>query len=303
MTQLLKGIIPPMVTPLLERGKLDCEGLEKLIEHIIKGGVHGLFILGTTGEAPSLSYNIRNELVERTCKIVKNRVPVVVGIADTIFDESVKLAHKAEKCGAHSVVLTQPYYFPAGQEELKEYYFDILNEINLPLYLYNIPSNTKIKLEPDTVASIAEHPLVHGLKDSSGDMTYFHYVKKALKGHDNFSMLVGYEQLICEALMMGADGGVHGGANFYPELYVKLYEASLVKDYDKMRKLHEEIIDVCLSIYGVGRYGSSLIKGIKCALSLLGLCSDATAEPFHAFKEPEQMKVKENLIKLGLLQK
>ncbi len=106
----LRGIIPPMVTPLLDRDTLDVPGLERLIEHILRGGVHGLFVLGTTGEAPSLSHRLRRELVERTCRQVNDRVPVLVGITDTAFVESVQMACIAAEAGASAVVLAPPYY-------------------------------------------------------------------------------------------------------------------------------------------------------------------------------------------------
>jgi 4-hydroxy-tetrahydrodipicolinate synthase len=96
----LRGIIVPMVTPLLDRDTLDASGLERLIEHIIAGGVHGLFILGTTGEAPSLSYRLRYELIRRVCEQVKGRIPVLVGMTDTSFVESINITHKAEDAGA-----------------------------------------------------------------------------------------------------------------------------------------------------------------------------------------------------------
>ena len=117
----LRGIIPPMVTPLLDADTLDVAGLERLIEHILAGGVHGLFILGTTGEAPSLSHRLRQEFVERVCAQVNGRVPVLVGITDTSFVESLNLAQKAADLGAEGLVLAAPYYFLAGQAELLEY--------------------------------------------------------------------------------------------------------------------------------------------------------------------------------------
>src|SRR6266478_8353138 len=103
------GIIPPMVTPLRRRDELDVPGLERLLEHILAGGVHGLFVLGTTGEAPSLSYRLRRELIERTCRQVAGRVPVLVGITDTAFVEAVQLSHFAAETGAQALVLAPPY--------------------------------------------------------------------------------------------------------------------------------------------------------------------------------------------------
>src|SRR5688500_15299138 len=104
----MHGIIPPLVTPLIGRDEIDVAGLERLIEHVLAGGVHGLFILGTTGEAPSLSYRLRRELIERVCRQVKERVQVLVGITDTAFVESISLAGHAAECGATAVVLSTP---------------------------------------------------------------------------------------------------------------------------------------------------------------------------------------------------
>ena len=109
-----------MVTPLRDRDELDVPGLEKLIEHILAGGVSGLFILGTTGEGPSLSYRLRREVIERTCKQVNHRVPVLVGITDTAFVESVGVARAAAEFGADALVVAPPYYLPEAQPELQE---------------------------------------------------------------------------------------------------------------------------------------------------------------------------------------
>src|SRR5947209_3616044 len=108
------GIIPPLVTPLVDRDTLDYAGLQRLVKHVVGGGVHGIFLLGTTGEAPSLSYRLRRELITRVCELVEKRVPILVGITDTAFVESVALANHAAQAGASAVVLSTPYYFPAG---------------------------------------------------------------------------------------------------------------------------------------------------------------------------------------------
>lgn len=175
-----QGIIPPMVTPLLDRDTLDHAGLERLVEHILAGGVHGLFILGTTGEAPSLAYCLRRELIERCCALVAGRVPVLVGITDTAFVESVALAHHAAEAGASGVVVAPPYYFPAGQAELLEYLDHLVPELPLPLTLYNMPSHTKLVFEPATVRRAMDNPHIVALKDSSGDMVYFHRLQTFL---------------------------------------------------------------------------------------------------------------------------
>jgi len=299
----LRGIIPPVVTPLLDLDTLDVDGLERLIEHILSGGVHGLFILGTTGEAPSLSYRLRSELIERVCGLVKSRVPVLVGITDTSFTESVNTAVKAKDAGAQAVVLAPPYYFPAGQAELLEYLRHLSPELPLPLFLYNMPSLTKAVFEPRTVQAAAEISGIVGLKDSSGDMAYFHQLQSLLQENPDFSLLMGHEELLAEAVLLGAYGGVCGGANILPKLYVDLYDAACSRDMEGMEILQKKVMQISTSIYGVGRYHSSYLKGLKCSLSCMGICSDFLAEPFHRFRIAEHDVIRRHLEELGIIQK
>ena len=284
----LRGVIPPMATPLKSRDELDVAGLERLIEHILAGGVHGLFILGTTGEAPSLSYRLRRELVERACRQVAGRVPVLVGITDTAFVESVNMATYAADAGAQGVVLAPPYYFPAGQEELLEYLQHLTPELPLPLFLYNMPSMTKLVFEPATVRRALDIPGIVGLKDSSGNMVYFHRLQRLLRERPDFSLLVGPEELLGETVMLGGHGGVNGGANLFPQLYVHLYDAAVAGNRDRVEAVHEIVMQISDTIYSTGRHSSSFLKGLKCALALEGICNDFLAEPFHRFRDAER---------------
>ena len=291
----LRGIIPPMITPLLDRDKLDVAGLERLVEHILSGGVHGLFILGTTGEATSLSYKLRYEMIERVCKQVAGRVPILVRITDTSYVESIKIAEFSNKNGVNAVVLAPPYYFPAGQPELLEYIEHLVPQIPLPLFLYNMPSCTKVVFEPQTVSNISELPNVIGIKDSSGDMVYFHKLVAAMADKKDFTLLVGSDELLAETLLLGGHGGVCGGANMFPRLYVDLYNAATTGDLKRAQELHRKIIWISTTIYSTGKYRSSFLKGIKCVLNLMDICSDFIEEPFHRFLKPEREKIKEYL--------
>ncbi|TKJ39424.1 MAG: dihydrodipicolinate synthase family protein [Planctomycetes bacterium B3_Pla] len=296
----LRGIIPPMVTPLLDRDTLDAAGLERLIEHILAGGVHGLFILGTTGEAPSLSYRLRYELIERVCGQVAGRVPVLVGITDTCFTESLNTANKAGDAGAQAVVLAPPYYFPAGQAELLEYLEHLTPELPLPLFLYNMPSLTKAVFEPQTVKAAAQISGIAGIKDSSGNMVYFHQLQSILRDHPGFALLVGREELLAEAVLLDGHGGVCGGANFIPKLYVDLYNAACSRDVPTVEALHEKVMQISSAIYSVGHYESSYLKGLKCTLSCMNICSDFLAEPFHRFRQEEHDKIQRYVKELGI---
>jgi len=290
-----------MATPLSDPDTLNEAGLERLIEHILAGGVHALFILGTTGEAPSLSYRLRRELIERTCRQVNGRVPVLVGITDTAFVESVHLAEVAAEAGAGAVVLAPPYYYAPNQAELLEYLEHLVRRLPLPLFLYNQPSCTKVPLEVPTVRRAADLPGVVGLKDSSANMTYFHRLLAAFRDRPDFTLLMGPEELLGEAVLLGAHGGVSGGANLHPRLYVRLYEAARAGDLDRVGALHREVLQLSSGIYYLGTSGWTFLRGLKCALSLLGVCDDVLAEPFRRLDPPERTLVEQTLRDLRLL--
>ena len=296
----LSGIIPPLVTPLLDDDVLDVEGLNRLIEHLIAGGVHALFVLGTTGEAQSLSYKLRVEMIKNTCRITKGRLPVLVCISDTSIVESVNLARIAADNGADAVVSAPPYYFAAGQPELIEFYENLTPQLPLPLFLYNMPTHTKVNFAPATIQRIAEDPRVIGFKDSSANAVYFQSVMYAMKERQDFSMLVGPEEIMAESVLLGAHGGVNGGANMFPELYVELYNAAKNTNLEELKRLQEKIMQISATIYAVGQHGSSYLKGLKCALNLLGICSDYVAAPFHKFEQREREKIWKALQKLGI---
>ncbi len=292
-----------MVTPLLGGDELDVAGLERLVEHLIAGGVAGIFILGTTGEAPSLSYRLRRELVERSTKLIAGRVPVLVGITDTSLVESLNLANYSADCGADAVVAAPPYYLPAGQPELREYLDHLASRTPLPLMLYNMPSLTKVWFDSETVAHAMGMENVVGLKDSSGDLSYFRKIqRKATERRPDWSLLVGPEEILAETVLLGGHGGVNGGANLHPKLYVELYQAALAGELVKTRELSMKVLELSDALYTVGHHGSSIIKGLKCALSLSGICDDFMADPFHRFREAEREVVAGRLRKLGLLE-
>ena len=289
-----------MVTPLSGPDTLDVSGLERLVEHILGGGVHGLFVLGTTGEAPGLSLELRRQLVERTCRLVAGRVPVLVGISDTSFVETLLLAQIAVEQGASALVIAPPYYFPNSQPELLEYFEHLAPRLPLPLFLYNMPSHTKTFLEIGTVRRVLEMPNVAGIKDSSGNMIYYHQLIRVLAGYPDRSVLMGPEELLAESVLFGGHGGVCGGANLCPRLYVDLYEAAIAGDRKRVIELHGCVMAISETVYRVGGHGSAFIKGVKCALNLLGICDDFMAEPFHRFREPERKIVQNHLAALSI---
>jgi 4-hydroxy-tetrahydrodipicolinate synthase len=299
MNNKLEGIVPPLVTPLLNDNTLDVEGLERLVEHVIAGGVHGIFILGTTGEAQSIGFDLRVEMIRQTSGFLKGRLPLLVGISDTSLSDSLRLSQKASEFGADAVVSAPPYYFAPGQPELAEYYERLIPQLELPLFLYNMPAHTKVSFSVETIKRLAQNPKVIGFKDSSANGSYFQSMVYAMRDRKDFSIFVGPEEMTAEAVMMGASGGVNGGANLFPKLYVDLYHAAKAMDQDKVRQLQQKVMQVCATIYSNGKYGSSYLKGLKSALSVVGICSDVLASPFNKFDQEHRAIIKRAIEEIG----
>lgn len=289
-----------MATPLAARDRLDVPGLEKLIEHILAAGVHGLFILGTTGEGPALSYKLRAELMTRVCQQVAARVPVLVAITDPAYVEALNMAETAARAGAAAAVMAPPFYYPFSQDDLLRMYESLARESALPLYLYNQPALTKVKIDPATVVRAVEIPNVLGVKDSSGQIAYLQEVVARVAHRPNFSVLVGPEHLLAQALQCGAHGGVPGGANLFPALPVELYRAFIDGRQDDVQAAQASLIAAGAPIWD-GDTASSRLRRLKCALSLLGLCSELPAWPWDPSPARERQRLEDHLRKLGLL--
>jgi 4-hydroxy-tetrahydrodipicolinate synthase len=297
----LRGVITAMITPLTHGGTLDGSGLERLVDHLISGGVHGLFILGTTGEGPALPNSLRMEVIRETCQQVAGRIPVIVGVTETVLEEAVELAARAKELGAQAVVTSAPYYYSASQAELLSYLEKLAAAAPLPVFLYNAPSNTHHTFKPSTVREAADIPNIVGLKDSSGDMIYFHCVRESVRHRPNFTLLVGPEELMAEAVLLGGHGGMCAGSNIWPRLYVNLYNAAVASDLNTIRQLQSTVMRLCMTVYRVDAHESSLLRGMKCSVAELGICADGMMPPFQPFNAAERAKIQQYLGELGLL--
>jgi dihydrodipicolinate synthase/N-acetylneuraminate lyase len=295
------GIVPPMATPLAGPDELDVPGVERLIEHILGGGAHALFILGTTGEGPALSYRLRRELIDRTCRQVAGRVPVLVGVTDSAYREQLQMTECAAESSASAVVVAPPYYFPLEQADLLRLIESLASESQLPIYLYNQPELTKMNFSPETVERASAIPGVVGFKDSSGDMLYLKKVLDRVDGNSAFKVLVGPEHLLLEALRCGADGGVPGGANIFPKLPVQLYEAFQDGNEALAGELHERMVAAGRPIWESSEAGPGYLRRLKCALNLLGLCAAKPAWPCIESGPEERHQIEQHLRDHGIL--
>lgn len=239
--------------------------------------------MGTTGEGPSLSCPQKEKLVAQAAEIINERLPLLVGISDTVVEQTISLGRFAASQNAAALVLAPPAYFPLTQDEFFAYLSHVASQLPLPIILYNMPTHTHFQMSLETIMKAAQIKNVIGLKDSSGDMFFFQRVKYALQ-HTDFQLFVGPEELLGEAILAGAHGGVSGGANVFPHLYVAMYKAANEGDFKHIRKLQKRIMQIRDELYSIGHTSAALIQVYKCCLAAHGIInSDALALPYRNF--------------------
>lgn len=297
--ELFEGVITPMVTPLIDRENIDFKGLEKLLDHLINGGVSGVFLMGTTGEGTSISPRMRKDLIKYSIEYVKGRVPVFVSIADCCIEESLNMARYAKECGVTYLVSALPFYLGLTQKEIIDYYTTIADNVPLPLFLYNIPAQTKLMISVEAVKTLAKHPNIIGMKDSSGNGTYFNTLLAEIKAeYPNFTILVGPDEMLASTMALGGNGGVNSGSNLFPELYVNLFKACKAKDTERILKLQKLVMKVSTGVYSVDKSSVSFLKGLKAALFTEGLITDYICEPLQKVNNADLETIRKNVAEL-----
>ncbi len=296
MDNKFNGIIVPLVTPLTADRKPDPEGLEKIIEYVINGGVDGIFILGTAGEGVCIGSDDKIDMIRSSASFIRGRVKCLVGVTHTAPEDTIRLCHVSAGAGADAVVVAPPPYYLFSQEEIVSYMTHVADKSPLPLMLYNIPKMTKTCFEPETVGRLADHPGIIGMKDSSGDLLSFSRMISLTKYRTDWSLLIGYEKMLREAMVAGADGGVLAGANLYPGTLTAYYRAIRKGDAAKMSEI-ENLLSSIRVIYTLGTGSTATVQAIKWALEIMGLCSAWMSVPFGKLNEEGRQRVIEVLDK------
>jgi len=302
---LLRGIIPPICTPLTDTGAIDVPSVHRLIDYQIASGVHGIFAFGSTGEGPSLTDQQRDVMLQSVVAAVKSRVPVLVGITDPSTERCIAYGLAAREAGADGLVVAAPYYFRTTQAEVIAHFRRIHERVGLPIMAYDIPVTVTIKLESATIQQLYNEGLIVGLKDSSGAVDALRNTLLHLRGTD-FRAFTGSELIVDLCLRMGAHGSVPGVANVFPTEYVRLYEFTQAGRWDDAGELQERLL-LCfyeLIAQGDQRYSgmSSAVGGFKSGLKARGIISSTrVAEPFPSFSPAQEERVAEVMRRHGFL--
>ncbi|MDY5160563.1 4-hydroxy-tetrahydrodipicolinate synthase [Actinotignum urinale] len=235
-----EGVIPALVTPLDKEGNLLEQGLRDVIEYTITQGVHGIFVLGSSGEIYGLSFEQKRRVVEIAVEQAAGRVPVYAGASEITTRDCIRTAHMVQEVGGVSAlsVLT-PYFMTPTQSELIEHYRNIASETDLPIVLYSNPGRTKVPMALSTVLNLAEVPNVVGVKDSAGDFTLTgDYIREV---PDDFSVIMGRDTLIYPALCLGAAGAIASTGNIAPKLVSEIYNSYKAGDRERALRLQNAL--------------------------------------------------------------
>ncbi len=290
-----EGVVTPMVTPFTADGVIDRQALQRLVDHLVDGGVSGIFLMGTTGEGASMPVAMQHELIRLAAEYIAGRTKLFVHVADSCLERSIELGKFAAECGADYAVAALPYYFSLTQEEIVAYYTRLADNLSLPLFLYNIPAQTKMMISVASVKALAVHPNIIGMKDSSGNGTYFNTLLAEIKPeHPDFAIMVGPDEMLASTMALGGNGGVNSGSNIFPHLYVELFKAVKASDSARISKLQAIVMKVSTLIYSVDNTPVSFMKGLKAAMASLGLIRNCVMPPLHPATEKASSTIAAN---------
>ena len=296
------GIIPPLITPLTKTNEFDPDGMTRLLQHIIKGKVDGVLLLGSTGESPSLSLENKKQAIKHTVKTVADRLPVVVAAIDCCEDHQDQIISYASECGADAALCSGPFYYPISPTVLAKSLETAADSSPIPIMLYNFPTLTGNTLLPEIVSDLFDHPNIIGIKDSSGDLTYLEQLIRINKNREDITILVGPDQLLYPALLAGADGGMPSGANILPKIYVNLYNAVVGSHNQIARDHHYQLVELVTTLFGSTPDINTAIQNLKVAAKLLGLCKAHTASPLNYMTPVSKTRITQLLIDQGLIE-
>lgn len=277
----IKGIIPPIITPMNEDESINVTELRNQVNRMIEGGVHGLFPFGTNGEGYILNGEEKKLVLETVIEEANGRVPIYAGTGCISTKETIEQCKMAQAAGADILSIITPSFAAASQNELYEHYKAVAAAVDMPIVLYNIPARTGNALAPVTVGKLSQIENIVGAKDSSGNFTnILGYIDAGKKYDPNFSMLSGNDQLIIWTLLAGGVGGIAGCANVYPHTMASIYDLFMEGKIEEAQEANASIA----SFRACFKYGNPNTI-VKTAVALLGYPVGKCRAPFNQVPE------------------
>ena len=268
---LFKGVITALITPLLD-GNVDETAFTALVERQIAAGVHGLVPMGTTGESASLTHDEHCRVVELCVKTARGRVRVIAGAGSSATDKAIDMVHHAKRVGADGALVVTPYYNRPSQAGLAAHFVAVAEAVQLPLVLYNVPGRTGVDLANETVATLATHPNIVGIKDATGDLSRISWMRTNITGQ--FDLISGDDPSFLGYVAHGGTGVISVTSNVAPDAMVALYEAVAAGDLATARSWQDRLIGLHKALFL-----DASPSPTKYALSRLGLCGEQVRLP------------------------
>lgn len=293
-----KGIIVPVVTPFDERQRVDEKRLRTIIRYVMEGGVHGVFVCGTTSEFYALTLEEHEQIFRIAVDEVAGRLPVYGGATGISTRDAVNLVRIAEKCGIDAVSVLTPYFVSLNQQEIYQHYKTIAESTDLPVILYDNKPKTNVTIAPATVERLAQIDNIVAMKDSTGDFTNTVEIIRRTCSNKNFHLLMGRDSLIFPALCCGATGAVAASANVAPALCARVYDKFVAGDYMEAREAQYRLIPLRLG-FAIGSFPAV----IKDAMEMIGIDAGFCKLPVTALNEKERQQLYAILMEMGLVKK
>jgi len=293
-----QGIFTPTITPLDENEHVDEASFITHLNRLIDFGIHGLFLLGSSGESVALTADQRRKAMEIAVDAVDGRIPIICGVMGASTKQVIENIYTAQKFNISAVAATPPYYYPStSADDIKTFYGTVAQNSDLPVCIYNIPVLVKTSIQPETVRDLAdEYENIVAIKDSTGDWTTFMKLHAYLGHHQNFSILLGSYTMAGAAITFGADGAIISISNVDPKRAVDLYHAAQNHQIAEVDRINKELLDLG-KLYSYG----AQISCLKACMELIGICSDKTTSPLLPLQTSHKLELKELLSKNKLL--
>jgi len=290
---MFEGSIVALVTP-FKNGEVDEAKLKELIEFHIENGTHGIVPCGTTGESATLSHEEHERVIDITVETVGGRIPVIAGTGSNSTAEALRLTKHAKEAGADAVLLITPYYNKPTQEGMYRHFMTIADAVDIPMILYNVPSRTGIDLLPETVARLAEHPNIVGIKEATGSLRRASEIIQAC-GED-FILLSGDDFVTLPMMAVGGRGVISVAANIIPSQLAKMCELAKAGDFAAAREIHNKYFPLFEALF----LETNPIP-VKTAMRMMGMINGELRLPLCPMSEANEKKLEEVLRKCGLL--
>lgn len=280
MSSPIHGVLPPVITPLDTAGDFDEASAARNISRLIDAGVHGLFVLGSSGEVAFSTDAVRERILRSAIDVNAGRLPILAGVIDTQTPRVIEHVRAAERAGVDGIVVTAPFYALGGIEQVDEHFRAIRRATDLPIFAYDIPVCVNgVKLPPALLLRLAADGVIQGVKDSSGDDISFRFLALSNRRANNrLVLLTGHEVVVDGAYMAGADGSVPGLSNVDPDGYVRQWNAYQRGDWETVRAEQDRLDDLMTIItaaQGLTGFGAG-VGAFKTALMLLGVIETNT---------------------------